>query len=211
MLINPLRHATFLRYGALPLGLAVLVLVLRSFFFSPYRIRTSAMTPELRLGGWALIARQSTPALGDIVLFDSPWGGQALARIVALPGDSLELRGGRVYTEGKRLPFSYPAEADYALRIPREQGVYPLTLPNLVAYRLALREETDYPKSRTSTRLLSEQEQHFWLQYLQANPYHTFTQDYYWVLCDQPSAGVDSRHFGLLPKQAIRGVVLFSF
>ena len=89
MLINPLRHATFLRYGALPLGLAVLVLVLRSFFFSPYRIRTSAMTPELRLGGWALIARQSTPALGDIVLFDSPWGGQALARIVALPGDSL--------------------------------------------------------------------------------------------------------------------------
>ena len=149
--------------------------------------------------------------MGDIVLFDSPWGGQALARIVALPGDSLELRGGRVYTEGKRLPFSYPAEVDYALRIPREQGVYPLTLPNLVAYRLALREETDYPKSSTSARLLSEQEQHFWLQYLRANPYHTFTQDYYWGLCDQPSAGVDSRHFGLLPKQAIRGVVLFSF
>ena len=203
MLINPLRHATFLRYGALPLGLAVLVLVLRSFFFSPYRIRTSAMTPELRLGGWALIARQSTPT------FDNPWGGQALARIVALPGDSLELRGGRVYTEGKYLPFSYPAETDYALRIPREQGVYPLTLPNLVAYRLALREETGYPKRSTSSRLLSKQEQHFWLQYLQAN--HTFTQDYYWVLCDQPSAGVDSRHFGLLPKQAIRGVVLFSF
>lgn len=200
---------TTLRYGILPLGLALLVLVLRSFFFLPYRIGSSAMAPTLRAGQWALFARTATVQRGDIILFDSPLGGQALGRIIALPGDSLSIRSGKVFTNGVPQTYTTDQSADYSLRIPREQGVYPLSLPSLVAYRLALRAEVGYRSA--SSLLPTATERSFWHQYLQEHPYHTFHQDYYWVLCDQPHQGIDSRHFGILPAASIRGVLRLKF
>lgn len=205
-----LRTAT-LRYGVLPLGVALLVLVLRSFVFLPYRLATSAMSPSLQTRQWVLFSRTASPERGDIILFDSPLGGSGIARIVALPGDSLELRAGQVTIDGERQPYHFAGSTDYALRIPREQGVYPLSLTSLVAYRLALREEVGYRGTSTDSLLPTSEERHFWHSYLQQHPWHTFARDYYWVLCDSPRAGVDSRHFGLLPARAIRGVLLLSF
>ena len=45
--------SSFVRYGALPLGLIALVVVLRIFFFTPFRVMTTAQAPALRLGAWA--------------------------------------------------------------------------------------------------------------------------------------------------------------
>lgn len=208
-----LRTAT-LRYGVLPLGLILLVLVLRSLVFIPYRLHSDAMAPSLHAGQWVLFSRTASAERGDIILFDSPQGQPAIARLVALPGDSLELRGGKVYIDGLRQSYSFAPSTDYALRIPREQGVYPLTLPSLVAYRRVLLEDlepsTGYRPKADSLRP-SSQERRFWQSYLQEHPWHTFQEDYVWVLCDSPRGGIDSRHFGLLPVRAIRGVLLLSF
>ena len=98
----------------------------------------------------------------------------------------------------------------YALRLPREGGVYPITSTNLVAYRSALLEEQKlYPSAPDEVALEGADPKH-WLKALAKNPYHTFRRDYYWVLTDQTQAAPDSRHLGILPADAILGIVLFS-
>ena len=51
-----------------------------------------------------------------------------VARVVALPGDSLEVRSGQLFVNGVAAPdHRHPRDAreQYALRLPREGGVYP--------------------------------------------------------------------------------------
>ena len=52
--------SSFVRYGVLPLGLIALVVVLRIFFFTPFRVMTTAQAPlyALEHGHW-LVARRA--------------------------------------------------------------------------------------------------------------------------------------------------------
>ena len=180
---------------------------------------TSAQSPDLRLGAWALARRSHSPKHGDIVLFrlPSPRGRTPeslhLGRIVALPGDSIELRAGRLVVNEEEV-HDYRHEINpiesYALRLPREGGVYPITSTNLVAYRSALLEEQKLYPSAPDEVALKGTDPKLWLKALAKNPYHTFRRDYYWVLTDQTQAAPDSRHLGILPADAILGIVLFS-
>ena len=214
-----IARLSFVRYGALPLGLIALVVVLRAFFFIPFRVMTTAQAPSLRLGAWALARRTQMPQRGDLILYrtgssdDSSPVRLMVARIIALPGDSLEVRSGKLSINGVATPdYRHPQSRNeqYALRLPREGGVYPLTSTNLVAYRAALIEEQKlFPPARGEVSLQGLV-QRDWLKALASNPYHTFHRDYYWVLTDDTHVAPDSRHLGILPADAIEGVIFFS-
>lgn len=214
-----IARSSFVRYGALPLGLIALVVVLRAFFFIPFRVMTTAQAPSLRLGAWALARRTQMPQRGDLILYRTGSSDDLspvrlmVARIIALPGDSLEVRSGKLSINGVATPdYRHPESRNeqYALRLPREGGVYPLTSTNLVAYRAALMEEQKlFPPARGEVSLqgLAQRD---WLKALASNPYHTFHRDYYWVLTDDTHVAPDSRHLGILPADAIEGVIFFS-
>ena len=214
-----IARSSFVRYGALPLGLIALVVVLRAFFFIPFRVMTTAQAPSLRLGAWALARRTQMPQRGDLILYRTGSSDDLspvrlmVARIIALPGDSLEVRSGKLSITGVATPdYRHPESRNeqYALRLPREGGVYPLTSTNLVAYRAALMEEQKlFPPARGEVSLqgLAQRD---WLKALASNPYHTFHRDYYWVLTDDTHVAPDSRHLGILPADAIEGVIFFS-
>ena len=214
-----IARSSFVRYGALPLGLIALVVVLRAFFFIPFRVMTTAQAPSLRLGAWALARRTQMPQRGDLILYRTGSSDASspvrlmVARVIALPGDSLEVRSGKLSINGVAIPdYRHPQSRNeqYALRLPREGGVYPLTSTNLVAYRAALMEEQKlFPAARGEVSLqgLAQRD---WLKALVSNPYHTFHQDYYWVLTDDTHVAPDSRHLGILPADAIEGVIFFS-
>lgn len=214
-----IARSSFVRYGALPLGLIALVVVLRAFFFIPFRVMTTAQAPSLRLGAWALARRTQMPQRGDLILYRTGSSDDLspvrlmVARIIALPGDSLEVRSGKLSINGVATPdYRHPQSRNeqYALRLPREGGVYPLTSTNLVAYRAALMEEQKlFPPARGEVSLqgLAQRD---WLKALASNPYHTFHRDYYWVLTDDTHVAPDSRHLGILPADAIEGVIFFS-
>lgn len=214
-----IARSSFVRYGALPLGLIALVVVLRAFFFIPFRVITTAQAPSLRLGAWALARRTQMPQRGDLILYCTGSSDASspvrlmVARVIALPGDSLEVRSGKLSINGVATPdYRHPQSRNeqYALRLPREGGVYPLTSTNLVAYRAALMEEQKlFPAARGEVSLqgLAQRD---WLKALASNPYHTFHRDYYWVLTDDTHVAPDSRHLGILPADAIEGVIFFS-
>lgn len=97
-------------------GLAVaamlLVLVAPLGFYalnggSSIRIRDSAMAPALLPGDWVLaeaLTPGETPKRGALVVYLVPGqrGSEQIRRVVGLPGESVQIRGGAVYINGHR-------------------------------------------------------------------------------------------------------------
>jgi signal peptidase I len=103
-------------------------LVLRVFLFQPFTIPSASMEPNLYQGdyivvskyayGWSRHSMPFSPALfegrlmsrgparGDIVVFKLPRDGRTdyIKRVIGLPGDRIQVRGGVVYINGERVP-----------------------------------------------------------------------------------------------------------
>lgn len=95
----------------LALSLAV-VLPLRAWVAEPITIASPSMEPTLRVGTllildkWTLSGRG--PRRGDIVSFRSPVEAVDLVkRVIAVPGETVELRGKRVFVDGRELSEPY--------------------------------------------------------------------------------------------------------
>jgi signal peptidase I len=118
-------------------GAIAIVLAIKAWVVNPYRIPSSSMEPTLHCArpGSECEARFSDrvlacrfcyriwdPKRGDIIVFHTPpladqrcgAGGTFVKRLVGLPGELWEERGGYVYVNGKRLnePYIKPARRD---------------------------------------------------------------------------------------------------
>ena len=94
----------------------------RTFGFELITVRGDAMRGTLAEGDIALVKKAvyytGKPARGDIVAVSSP-DGKLIRRVVALPGETIEIKGGITYVNDE--PLSEP----YVLQ--KDEGEYPLT------------------------------------------------------------------------------------
>src|SRR4051794_16019464 len=76
-----------------------------------YFVPTKSMSPALAPGDRILAdTRRSTPPKrGEIWVFNMPRGGIGVKRVVGLPGETLEVAGGRVLIDGQPLAEPYLA------------------------------------------------------------------------------------------------------
>jgi signal peptidase I len=111
-------------------GAVAIVLAIKQWVVNPYRIPSASMEPTLHCARGAsectarfsdrvlanrFIYRFTDPERGDIVVFETPRqarrdcgaGGTFVKRIVALPGESWEMRNGFVFINGRRLEEPY--------------------------------------------------------------------------------------------------------
>ena len=110
---------------AYALGIA---LVLRVLLFQPFTIPSASMEPNLLQGDYIIVSKFSygyskhsipfspplfdgrilghAPKRGDIVVFKLPRDGHIdyIKRLIGVPGDKVQVRGGVVYINGKVLP-----------------------------------------------------------------------------------------------------------
>ena len=132
------------------------------------------------------LARWDEPRRGDVVVLFSPQDGKRLVkRIVGVPGDRLEARGGRLAVNGR--PFAYEA-ADVATRDEiGALGDAHLVLTEWLGDRSHLVMHAPVPFApRTFGPVV-------------------VPEDSYFVMGDNRDESFDSRFFGLVPRDAITG------
>ncbi|MGO9804484.1 MAG: signal peptidase I [Steroidobacteraceae bacterium] len=103
---------------------ALVVLVLRSFVFEPFRIPSDSMMPTLLDGDFIIVNKYAyglrlpvlnrkfvatgEPQRGDVVVFRYPLDPSTnfIKRLVGLPGDHVEVRDNRIFINGRPVPFT---------------------------------------------------------------------------------------------------------
>jgi signal peptidase I len=115
------------------------VLVLRSFFMEPYQIPSGSMLPTLTVGDFIVVNKfeygirlpvlgtkvfdLNDPKVGDVMVFKYPKNTaiKFIKRVVAVPGDTLELRDKVIYINGEQMPQTYVGDQSPETEIYKEQ------------------------------------------------------------------------------------------
>ena len=123
-------------------------LVLRTFIVAPFSIPSGSMLPRLYIGDYLFVAKWpygysrysfplglagfqgrllgGLPERGDVVVFRYPGARNEdlVKRVIGLPGDTIEVRGGVVILNGQALPrqriadFTFPVSPNSPCRAP---------------------------------------------------------------------------------------------
>ncbi|HEX9160560.1 MAG TPA: signal peptidase I [Thermoanaerobaculia bacterium] len=105
------RHKSITRVLIEPLLAAVVLAAGVRAAVSIYSIPSASMLPALQVGDHILVTpyRWSTPRRGEIIVFRSPLNPAELVvkRIIAIPGDLIDSRGGRVRIGERTLAEPY--------------------------------------------------------------------------------------------------------
>ncbi len=143
---------------AYALGIAILI---RSFLFEPFHIPSGSMKDTLLIGDFIFVSKSSygysrysfplgivpipgrvlegekQPERGDIIVFRLPTNTRIdyIKRLIGLPGDTVQVRGGVLYLNGQAVPRERVADhvetqGNRVYHVPK----YRETLPNGVSY-----------------------------------------------------------------------------
>ena len=103
--------------------LAVVIAAVILAFFKPIIVQQESMEANFHAGDYLITSRQAyrlfgDPQRGDVIVFKSELLDEnekpknLIKRIIALPGETIEIKGGEVYIDGQMLQEDYlPGEA----------------------------------------------------------------------------------------------------
>jgi signal peptidase I len=124
------RQPAWLEYTASFFPVILLVFLLRSFLFEPFRIPSGSMVPTLEIGDLILVNKYEygirlpvvnrkiialgEPKRGDVMVFRFPLNPSQdyIKRVVGLPGDRIEYIDKQLTINGEKVPFK-PVEPYY--------------------------------------------------------------------------------------------------
>lgn len=91
----------------------LIVLPIRFFIFQPFMVQGASMEPNFSSGDYLIVDEISfrfrQPERGEVIVFKYPVNPSQkfIKRIIGLPGETVEIKDGKVYINGKLLPESY--------------------------------------------------------------------------------------------------------
>lgn len=139
---DPGEEPVLVEYARSFFPIIVIVLVVRSFLYEPFRIPSSSMMPTLLVGDFIFVNKFAyglrlpvlntkvvpigDPQRGDVVVFKLPSDPSTnyIKRLVGLPGDRVEYRGKQLFINGEAVALergdSYPESSQPLSELYRE-------------------------------------------------------------------------------------------
>ena len=126
-------------YAAIILAAIATVLLIRSFVIEPFSIPTESMCDTLQVGDSVLAEKITlelggTVSAGDVIVFENPEKGSEkdvlCKRVVACAGQTVDMKNGSVYIDGKKITEDYAKGDSYPLYLGKGKRIsYPYEIP----------------------------------------------------------------------------------
>jgi signal peptidase I len=125
---EPSKEPALVEFSRSFFPIVLVVLLIRSFAYEPFRIPSSSMMPTLRVGDFIFVSKFSyglrlpvlntkilalgEPERGDVAVFRLPSDPATnyIKRIVGLPGDVVTMREKRLWINGEQVPLEFHDE-----------------------------------------------------------------------------------------------------
>ncbi len=109
----------------------ILALIIRTFLYEPFNIPSGSMFPTLKVGDYLFVSKpaygyskhsfpfgvanfegrmaENLPKRGDVAVFKLPTNTSVdyIKRIVGMPGETIQMRNGRLYINGEQVPREF--------------------------------------------------------------------------------------------------------
>jgi signal peptidase I len=215
-----LRQPTWVEYSGSFFPVILMVFVLRSFLFEPFKIPSSSMVPTLQIGDLILVNKFTygirlpvlnkkiieinNPQRGDVMVFKYPKDTSLdyIKRVVGVPGDKVVYRNKKLSVNGRDLP--YQQLPDY---LDEESLTYSKQFEeNLtgVSHRILNDERAPSyvpnPDAFPRKELCSYNSEGFAC---------TVPAGHYFMMGDNRDNSLDSRYWGFVPDEYIVGRAFF--
>ena len=225
------EKSAFREYAESILIAIVLALVMRQFVVQAFKIPSGSMKQTLLIGDHILVNKFlyhfTKPKLFDIVVFKYPWEDNRdfIKRVIALPGDRVEIRNRQVYVNGRQLAEPYVRHVSYGY----EHTFGPIVVPrkgDTIEIRADQRlyingTPVHIPPGNFSPREFGPQMTGFEVFYGPLFPAGTTLEqptgplrvddDYYFTLGDNRDNSKDSRYWGFVKDERIKGKAFFIY
>jgi signal peptidase I len=124
----PSKEPALVEFSRSFFPIVLVVLLIRSFLYEPFRIPSSSMMPTLRVGDFIFVSKFSyglrlpvlntkvlelgAPQRGDVAVFRLPSDPATnyIKRIVGVPGDVVSLRDKQLWINGEQAPLEFQNE-----------------------------------------------------------------------------------------------------
>jgi len=180
----------------------VIVLVLRSFLFEPFRIPSGSMKPTLLEGDFILVNKYAyglrlpvlgtivvplgQPKAGDIIVFRHTEGKDLIKRVVGIPGDHIQYVNKQLYINSVAVP-------NQELAVTQDRGMY--TIESIEQLNTITHGIYDYPR---------------------VSRYYAYSDvivppDSYFVMGDNRSNSEDGRVWGFVKNNDILGKAVITW
>lgn len=197
-----------------------LVLVFRSVLFEPFRIPSGSMIPTLMIGDFILVNKfsyglklpfsdlslfdvnfdpvylvgESNPERGDVIVFKFPKDPSInyIKRVVGLPGDEIEIRNKVVYINGKPLEMKEIPGKEIMDDMDEKFKGY-----NLKFFKI---------KTGEHDHIIQQDEDNYYKTDFEKR---TIPKGKFFVMGDNRDFSYDSRFWGFVPHNYIKGRALF--
>lgn len=188
------------------------VIVVRSFVFEPFKIPSGSMLPTLKIGDHIfvskfnyglsipftklLLVKWSGPRRGDVVVFLNPRDESLhyVKRVIGIPGDKIKFVGKRLFINGEEVPREPVTDPKILENVKKTDAnfdgqLYTETIDGTTHF-VQYSKEVDDLEQMELARIAVEKE---------------VPEGNYFVAGDNRDQSYDSRSWGFLPRENIKG------
>jgi len=219
--VTPKKKGTFREYAEALLTAILIALVIRAFVIEAFKIPSGSMLPTLSIGDHIFVNKfiyglripftkyrildVSEPKRGDVVVFIYPSEEKKdfIKRIVGIPGDNVRMEGEGIWVNGHKLPETELNVTEFPgdkRRLVVKNGSM-----KSIPFVRGWRDYSFYEEDLDGVEHLVQYE-----KYLEREKFEAVVpKGQYLMIGDNRDNSSDSREWGFVPRENIKGKAMF--